>query len=305
MRIYKKDVNATNLIPLMAIHGGSWQYRGAGFVGMEAQISHYTDAGFVVFAPFYRLAGNADGNAECNGAAWTDITTDIEEALTWVQTHGATFGAKAGKISLMGQSAGAHLAGWLVTHRPNDVERALLLYPPADVGDFLAHARPGDSYEAFQPSLGLLATYFGKQSVSDLAYLTPYEVNSNSFPALISTSSTPMPPVFLIHGYSDTLVPSNQSVLMCNAYGGNAVNDGGGTALRATYTCGANGRLHLFQEAQHGLDACVTTRANGMCLAGSEASRSFVASSLRQARGWLGGDEFGWLVPIIDLILEN
>ena len=113
-----------------------------------------------------------------------------------------------------------------------------------------------------------------------------------------------MPPVFLIHGRSDTLIPSNQSVILCNAYGGNAVDNGGGTALRATYNCGANGRLHLFEEAQHGLDACVTTRINGLCLAGSEASRSLLAGSLRQARGWLKGDEFGWLIPIINFLLE-
>lgn len=312
MRIYKKDVNATNLTPLMAIHGGSWNLRGAGFIPMEAEISHYTDQGFVVFAPFYRLASNTvnsgtEGNPECQDAAWSDITTDVEAALTWVQQNGAAFGAKPGKISIMGQSAGAHLAGWLVTHRPNDVQRALLLYPPADVRDFITHAKVGDTYAAYTSSLNLLATYYGVTTAAlqsvDVNNPPPY-VAQNSFRDLVAAAPTQMPPVFLIHGRADTLIPSNQSVLLCNAYGGNAVDNGGGTALRATYNCGPNGRLHLFEEANHALDLCITTRINKVCKAGSEASRKLVASSLRQARGWLQGNEFPWLVPVMNLLLE-
>ncbi len=305
MRIYKKDVNATNLIPLLAIHGGSWTYRGAGFTGLEAQISHYTEQGFVVFAPFYRLAGNSDANVECQGAAWSDLTADVEASLTWVQNNGTTFGAKPGKISLMGQSAGAHLAGWLVTHRPSDIERAVLLYPPADLHDFLTHAHPGDTYDAYQPSLDILSTYFGVSPSQLLNDVDMDYVRQNSFADLVANAGGQMPPVFLIHGRADTLIPSNQSVILCNAYGGNAVDNGGGAALRATYNCGSKGRLHLFEEANHALDACVTTRVNGMCLAGSEASRSLVANSLRQARGWLKGDESGWLIPIMSFILAD
>lgn len=310
MRIYKKDVNATNLIPLLAVHGGSWTYRGAGFIGMEAQISHYTEQGFVVFAPFYRLAGNSDANPECQGAAWSDLTFDAEQALTWVQAHGATFGAKPGKISLMGQSAGAHLAGWLVTHRPNDVERALLLYPPADVRDLLSNIN--GAYAAYQPNLGILGTYYGV-SVTDLLNVNvnnpPPYVTENSFRDLVANANAQvppvqMPPVFLMHGNSDTLIPSNQSVILCNAYGGTAIDNGGGAALRATYNCGPNGHLHLFQEANHALDACLTTRVNGACMAGSESSRVLVADSLRQARGWLQGTVTpAALMSILSIIL--
>jgi len=305
MRIYKKDVNATNLLPLMAIHGGSWTYRGGAFVGLESEISHYTDQGFVVFVPFYRLASNLDGNLECQRAAWTDETSDVEAALTWVQQNGAAYGAKPGKIGLMGQSAGAHLAGWLVTHRPNDVDRALLLYPPVDVRDFLSNIN--GAYAAYQPSLDLLATYYGV-SVADLKNVNtgnpPAFVAQNSFRDLVANANGQMPPVYLIHGRADTLIPSNQSVILCNAYGGNAVDNGGGPALRASYFCGPKSRMDLFEEANHALDVCLTTRVNGMCLAGSEQSRVLVADSLKTARNWLKGVDIPALIPLISLLLN-
>jgi len=45
--------------------------------------------------------------------------------------------------------------------------------------------------------------------------------------------------------------------------------------------------------------------ARGCVFAGSESSRSLVAASLRQARGWLKGNEFNWLMPIINFVLEE
>jgi hypothetical protein len=47
------------------------------------------------------------------------------------------------------------------------------------------------------------------------------------------------------------------------------------------------GKLHLFQQSEHALDACLTNRVDGLCPAGDEESRSLVADSLRQAREWL------------------
>jgi hypothetical protein len=73
--------------------------------------------------------------------------------------------------------------------------------------------------------------------------------------------------------------------MLCNAYGGSAQNSGGGAALRAVYGCGSGGgELHLFQEGEHGLDACVTS---GICLSGSTASAALVADSDRRGRDWL------------------
>lgn len=228
LRVYKKDAAASGLIPLLAFHGGGWRYRGGAFVGFEAQLAHYTEEGFVVFAPFYRLSGDADGNAACNDAPWEAITADAEAALSWVRRHGAAFGAKPVPPAVMGQSAGAHLAGWLLAHRPQDVAAGLLLYGPTDVRDFLAQAVPagGLYHDRFAASLKVLSRFFGSDvRTLDLGADSDF-VNLNSFHEYVRAGG--VPPVFLIHGNADTVVPSNQSVLMCNAYGGNAQDHGGG-----------------------------------------------------------------------------
>ncbi|MEY4588107.1 MAG: hypothetical protein RL497_183, partial [Pseudomonadota bacterium] len=136
MRIYKNDINASGLKPIMAIHGGSWSYRGFGFFGMESQVSHLTKKGYVVFAPFYRLTGTSDGNAECNRANGADIISDVKSALTWVETNAQRFGA-SGKVDLFGQSAGAQLSAYLAVHEAARINSAMLLYPPADMKYYL------------------------------------------------------------------------------------------------------------------------------------------------------------------------
>jgi len=55
MRIYRRNLVGTDLEPLLMLHGGSWERRRNTLLGMESQISHYTEQGFVVFVPTYRL----------------------------------------------------------------------------------------------------------------------------------------------------------------------------------------------------------------------------------------------------------
>ncbi len=285
MRVYKRAIPDTNLMPLLALHGGSWAFRDGAFLGLESQISHFTQQGFIVFAPFYRLAGELDGNRECNGVTWPAITQDVSDALTWVQQHGPALGATAGPVRIMGQSAGGFLAAWLALHRPGDVSRGLLLYPPTDALDFARNARPGGAYENYQASLDTLERFLG---IPDLTVIDvdnpPLAVTEN---ALVRRASPGATPFFILHGNADTVVPSQQSVLLCNAYGGGAENDGGdpaaGTFTRA-YLCGT-GELHLFAQGEHALDLLCLPGV--VCPAGSPISAEFVAVALQRARLWL------------------
>jgi acetyl esterase/lipase len=169
MRVYKSDVNAQDLKPLLALHGGTWRHRGFSFFGLEAGISQFTERGFVVFAPFYRLVGESDGNTECNGASWREVTADVASALDWIKANGSALGASNDRINLFGQSAGAHLAAWLASHRPNDVWKTMMFYAPTDALEFLAGAVPPggpfDSYRRF--GVDSLAQYFGAHNGSD------------------------------------------------------------------------------------------------------------------------------------------
>jgi acetyl esterase/lipase len=305
MRVYKKDIAATGLKPLLAIHGGSWKYRGFGFFGLESQISHYTDQGFVVFAPFYRLVGDSDGNIECNGKVdWQEITADIESALDWVEANASRYGA-SGPVNVMGQSAGAHLAGWLATHRSDSINRALLVYPPTDLRDLIDEYNYGNYNN--KSGISALAGFIG-------ANLDSVDINSdavfeNTFPAMVSNHPDSYPDAFIMHGVADELVPSRQSVRLCNGYAGNvegtaALNDGGDPSsgiYKRTYQCGDKAQLHLFAEAAHVLDVCVPGVA---CLAGGKQSQAAIRHSLDEGIHWLHGDTYTpWLVPILSTYL--
>ena len=173
MRVYKSDIVGQDLRPLMALHGGTWRHRGFSFLGLEAGISHLTDRGFIVFAPFYRLVGESDGNIECNGVSWHEVTQDVESALDWIKQNGAALGAANEPIGVYGQSAGAHLAAWLAAHRAADVRKALLYYAPTDALEFLAGAIPfGGPYEAFRDfGLNSLSRLFGTHGGSNELHL--------------------------------------------------------------------------------------------------------------------------------------
>lgn len=299
MRVYKRDITARNLKPLLNIHGGSWKLRGAGFPGLEAAISHFTDQGFIVFSPFYRLAGDSDGNAECNNASWQDLVSDVEDALTWVWRNGEAVGAAGGRpVALTGQSAGAHLATWLLAHPERHgvpVSRALLLYPPTDFQDFVAHAVTGGRYEGYTRGIETFENFFG---VDDIGEVSTEVLAAHSFPALVRRNPE-TPPVFIIHGNADKTVPSMQSVRLCNAYerslgpaefdSGPAANNGGDPAdgvYTRQYHCGSvASQLHLFAQADHALDLkCIPGL---LCQAGSQKTIPALEESLKAGRRWL------------------
>ena len=301
MRVYKKDVAQTGLKPLLAIHGGSWKYRGSAFYGLESQISHFTEQGFVVFAPFYRLTSDMDGNTECNKATGEQIVSDVDAALTWVQNYKTAYGVPSyEKVRLFGQSAGAHLSGWLLTHRAPEVQKALLMYPPTDARDFLINYQAYTNGQSYNLEY---ANSFGGQGAKAVeAYLSPVggqtvslrdvDVNSllvqgNSFPTIVAGSPSYYPPVYMVHGKVDQLVPAIHSVRMCNAYTGNPSSGNAntaGTAPLQTYSCGTS-RVDLLQEANHGLELCVPPLR---CEAGSStAALAAAAQSLSTARAWL------------------
>jgi len=188
MRVYKRDVTEQGLRPLLAFHGGTWQNRRYSFRGLEAGSSQFTERGFIVFAPFFRLVGEKGGNIECNGTSWHEVTEDVESALAWVRQNGAALGAADMPVSVFGQSAGAHLSQWLAANAPDDVDKALLYYGPTDALEFLQGAvplgGPNESYRSF--GLQSLERFFGSQQSTaemdlaqiDYAGLTVEQLNT-------------------------------------------------------------------------------------------------------------------------------
>lgn len=292
MRVYKKDTKATGLKPLMAFHGGSYKYRGFGFFGLESQISHFTDRGFAVFAPFYRLVGNSDGNVECNGVNGKDIISDAKDALAWVEKNAKNYGA-TGKVKMFGQSAGAHLAAYLAAHKKESVDRAWLMYPPLDYGEYLYNWSPTrdplgtSAVEGFLSSLTF-------DSLANLQFSSDPFILENSLTDIFAEAPNSFPRLFMMHGLKDDLVPANQSKKMCEALGGSGTFSGGNPSsgsYKREYTCGnSDNKMHLFSQGQHIMDiACVDDSAgiDKLCLSGSRETANAIEDSYNDALAWL------------------
>lgn len=270
MRVYKKDVDATNLKPLIAFHGGGWKWRG--IEGIEAVVSQFTDAGYVVFAPFYRLLDEQAGNIECHNATWQDIVSDGESSLDWVNQYKHLYGANQELPVLFGQSGGAHMSLWLAVNKPNDIHKIALMYGPTDAEDIFKQARLGNYINA--GGLRTMEQIFGIPDALDSSLnLSRSDIQAHTFTKSIALSPTYYPPAFIVQGMQDTLVTPSQAVRLCNAYSGNvdsgpAIEYAG--ASRRIYNCGTSGKLHLFQNGGHGMEFCPSRRTPeaNVCAAG-------------------------------------
>ncbi len=274
------------LRPLIAYHGGSWQRRSSGALGIESFATTLVNQGFVVFAPFYRLIGTSEGNIECNNATLDQVLDDASDAMDWVQENAARYGA-AGKPVLFGQSAGGHLAGVLSVERPQEVASAVLFYAPTDFADFARQLIEGDIDT--QTGQRILEAVLG-ETLETLDLNAPI-IRRNSLPDRIISEAIDMPPVFLLHGQADTVLPYTQSVRLCQALSGelpiSTPSSGSpqGAALRRIELCDDNdSQLHVIAQGEHALDLCI---AEELCLAGSPDSARLTTDSIEQMLNWL------------------
>lgn len=300
MHIYKNELSATELEPLIFFHGGGWKRRGAGAVtGIETVAPNFTARGYIVFAPFHRLIGDKDGPDACRNADGEDILADAEAAMDWIFANGARYGMRreSRQVAVAGQSSGAYLAAYLATQRPREVARGLLLYPPADFGFLIENLEPEGLYsDRFTEVRELLLSFLGLDAL-------PRELTSNrvveasSFPPLIDPAPADFPPFFMIHGAADSSVPVEVTVRLCEAYDPEeGLSEGayaGGDLVRA---CGEKSRLHLIGGADHILDLrCFTGeldtlarflfKLDTLCPAGGPDGERKVREALREAYG--------------------
>ncbi len=280
---------AQSLRPLIAFHGGSWQRRSSGALGIEAVATQFANEGFVVFAPFYRLIGSEEGNAACNDATLSDVLADAHDALDWVQTNAARYGAQ-GKPVLFGQSAGGHMSAVLAVERPDEIASAALFYAPTDFTEFAEQILSGQIDS--QTGQDILETVVGQ--TLDTLDLNAAIIRRNTLTTRIVEDGIITPPLFLLHGMNDTVLPFNQSVRLCDALTGNpdagpaadALISSADDPLKRVMSCGFDGsELHLITEGEHALDLCI---AEELCLAGSPDSAQKTAESVQRMLDWFG-----------------
>jgi acetyl esterase/lipase len=180
---------------VMVIHGGGWSASNKGDASLFSQ--WMSEKGLTVFDVEYRTAPQPN---------WKTATGDVKCAIGWVKRHAAEYNIDPARITLLGRSAGGHLA-LLAAYTPHDpalspsceapdtrVESVVSYYAPTDLTWGYAHPSRPAVYDSGQKLRGFIGG--PPESTGELyKTMSPTErVTSNA------------PRTLLIHGGRDQFV---------------------------------------------------------------------------------------------------
>jgi acetyl esterase/lipase len=186
---------------IVHVHGGGWR-RGSRRHPLptlgDGFYERLAAEGFAVAAIDYRLSGEARFPA---------AVEDVAAAVGWVRDNAAAYGLDAGRVFLWGDSSGGHLALQCAL-TGSKVQGVVAWFPvtdltglPSDIAEAGGVPDPGpDSREAL--FLGAPAS-----SVPELARQA----------SPVTHASASAPPILLMHGATDDMVPAAQSVRLAEA----------------------------------------------------------------------------------------
>lgn len=173
---------------ILAIHGGGWRRYGKADYGPK--VAPLTRSGFAVVALDYTLS--APGRP-----SWPANLEDVRAAVRWVRANAGRFGFDPGRVAAMGESAGGHLAALLGTDAEDPESRVQAVvdyYGPADL-----LALMGQSPAA----AGAVRQFLGPGPEAD-----PGRYRDASPTAHVDPTD---PPMLIVQGMADTLVPPAQA----------------------------------------------------------------------------------------------
>lgn len=203
---------------VLLVHGGGWSS------GDRSQLKGYGvllgRLGYVCVASEYRLSGESK---------WPAQIHDVKAALRWMKANSERLGVDPERISVEGNSAGAHLA-LMVAGTPNlaefegdggnpgvdtSVAACIAIYPPTDLSGAALS--------------GVIAELMGKDA--DQAAVAGASPLTHVSPAF--------PPTQLIHGNADEVVSVDASLNM----------------YRALMAAGVPTDLHIYAGQPHAFDS--------------------------------------------------
>lgn len=195
------------------IHGGGW---GSGTSEDQAALHRImADHGYVGFSINYRLCNVG----KLDNPTWDKAIDDCNEAMKWIYEHAGEYGGDPERMFLSGESAGGNLslvyAGRVaVGSLDGPLPKAVcVLYPAIDLTQIVQNGR----YLSSDVIPYIVEPYIGGE-------LNEYPERWEAVTPL-SWVSDKMPPVLIIHGKKDSLVPiegSERYVEMLNEAGGDA-----------------------------------------------------------------------------------
>jgi len=205
--IYQPQVPIISPMPAIVwIHGGGWQ---AGDK-YPARAQVLASRGFLVVSINYRLSGVAPFPA---------TVEDCKCAIRWLRAHAADYDVDPQRIGVWGGSAGGHLAmmvgtadaaadlegdgGW--KRFPSRVQAVCSYYGPSDFVGWYQGTAPGVTRDTGAIQLFLGGTMADKPDTYRLA-------------SPVTHVSADDPPLLMIHGIEDKVLPLSQSEITHTAY---------------------------------------------------------------------------------------
>lgn len=91
---------------ILFVHGGGWKRGDKDDATGAAKVAHLTEQGYALASIDYRLVPQATVEQQA---------ADVAAAIAWVRANAGRLGIDAGRIVLMGHSAGAHLVALVGT----------------------------------------------------------------------------------------------------------------------------------------------------------------------------------------------
>jgi acetyl esterase/lipase len=178
---------------VLAVHGGGWRGGGRGDYGRS--LAPLVRRGVAVVAADYTLS-------RPGAPSWPANLDDLAAARDWLHANAATYGLDRDRLAVMGSSAGGHLA-LLLAGLPAvgaRVRGVVDFYGPTDLSAL--HAGGTSASRSVELMLGASPA------------VRPAEAAAASPLAAVRRG---MPPVLIVHGDDDPLVPPEQSHALARA----------------------------------------------------------------------------------------
>ena len=208
--IYLPDNAETPCPTLMYIHGGGWTMGDRRLCALDSVIG-LLERGWAVLSIDYRLAPHI---------VFPENVFDVKAALAWLYAHGAEYGLDRDRLAVAGDSAGGHLSlmagftqyraeysGDLELPLP-EIKAIVSLYGPTDMGVDFKQSFSESGVKTIPPMPG-----GEERDINKLAFGTTHHplLSLNSPINLVTPDS---PPVLMLHGHQDAVVPYQQSVIL-------------------------------------------------------------------------------------------
>ncbi|MBU44048.1 MAG: hypothetical protein CMN76_12570 [Spirochaetaceae bacterium] len=210
------------------IHGGGWSIKGPDMPLFQDWLEALNERGIKAFSIEHRVSPQYRGMAPIE---------DSIQAFRYIQTHARNFNVPPDKIAIMGFSSGGHIAvmtGLELTRQVTSIppsgnpldstdedlrqarENRADAFPPIAIVSFYAPMEPGELYQVGSPGIKTILERYLPEPPENMrsdpgkkaAYLRE-RFREISPGAQLHRNA---PPMLLVHGQKDRLVPATQSI---------------------------------------------------------------------------------------------